>query len=112
LDDSRPTEAKEYNFHLKAKAFDMVRELETKLIHIKGWGYQDKSIQPENLTSDEIPLFKCTNNELSPEAFFSLEEIDYGEVQAKEYVPRFVLLHNNSTQSKLEFNFEAPSFIW
>jgi hypothetical protein len=59
-----------------------------------------------------MPKFKCSFDELSPQAFFSIEELDFGEISAKETVSRVVILYNNSNSSRLKFEFDKTRFIW
>jgi hypothetical protein len=108
----RPAEAKEYNFYLNVKSSDIIKELETKRIHLKGWGYDVEKPAGSILPPSEMPKFKCSSDELSPQAFFSIEELDYGEVSARESVSRVVILFNNSSVSRLKFEFDKPRFIW
>lgn len=108
----RPAEAKEYNFFVDVKSSDIVKELETKRIHLKGWGYDEKIPRESIMPPSEIPKFKCSSDELSPQAFFSIEELDFGEVSARESVSRIVILFNNSTTSAMSFEFTKTKFVW
>lgn len=109
---TRPAEAKEYNFFVNVKSSDIIKELETKRIHLKGWGYDTEKPVESILPPSQMPKFKCSSDELSPQAFFSIEELDYGELSAKEMVSRVVILYNNSSTSRLKFEFEKVRFIW
>ena len=97
---------------MNVKSSDIIKELETKRIHLRGWGYDAEKSTDSILLPSEMPKFKCSGDELSPQAFFSIEELDYGEVSAKETVSRVVILFNNSNTSRLKFEFEKPRFIW
>ena len=108
----RPAEAKEYNFFINVKSFDFVRELETKRIHLRGWGYEEANPPQKSISSSQIPMFKCSSDELSPQAFFSIEELDFGEVSPNETVSRMFIIFNQSSVSRLKFEFEKPKFVW
>lgn len=60
----------------------------------------------------EIPKFKSSSDELSPQAFFSIEEVDFGEVSSGEIVSRVFILFNNSVSSSFKFEFDRPRFVW
>ena len=66
--------------------------------------------EPENVV--EIPKFKSSSDELSPQAFFSIEEVDFGEVSSGEIVSRVFILFNNSVSSSFKFEFDRPRFVW
>jgi hypothetical protein len=108
----RPAEAKRYDFYINVKSSDIVKELESKRIHLCGWGY-DSEIPSESLAiKSQMPDFKCSSDELSPHAFFSVEELDFGRVSAKETVSRVVILYNTSQNSPVAFSFKEAHFIW
>ena len=110
----RPAEAKEYNFSINVKTFDFVKELEGIKLNLRGWGYDQNSGFPEAALAKptQIPNFKSSSDELSPEAFFSIEDLDFGEVSAGETVSRIFLLFNNSQTSRLSFDFVKSLFVW
>lgn len=89
-----------------------MKELEGNRIHLRGWGYDTNSQPPEESKPEatQIPRFKSSNDELSPEAFFSIEEVDFEEVAAGEVVSRIFLLFNNSPTSRLKFEFIKSLF--
>ena len=89
-----------------------MRDLETTKIHLKGWGYDTSMIPPEPENLVEIPKFKSSSDELSPQAFFSIEEVDFGDVSSGETVSRVFILFNNSVSSTFKFEFEKPRFVW
>ena len=110
----RPAEAKEYNFWITVKTRDLMKELEGKRILLRGWGYDPKTpIKPHLSLNSEMPKFKCSNeDELSPEAFFSIEELDFGELSSQELVSRIFLIYNSSRNNcRLRFEFEQPQFV-
>ena len=89
-----------------------MRELESTKIHLKGWGYDTSMSPPEPEHVVEIPKFKSSSDELSPQAFFSIEEVDFGEVSSGEIVSRVFILFNNSASSSFKFEFTPPRFVW
>lgn len=108
----RPAEAKRYDFYINVRSSDIVKELESKRIHLCGWGY-DAEVPHESLAiQSQMPNFKCSSDDLSPQTYFSVEELDFGEVSARETVSRVVILYNASNHSPVAFNFKDPKFIW
>ena len=89
-----------------------MRELETTRIHLRGWGFDSQTSAPESPPAPEIPNFKSSGDSLSPQAFFSIEEVNFGEVSSGEIVSRIFILFNQSSVDSFKFEFDRPKFVW
>jgi len=49
---------------------------------------------------------------MGSKVFFSIEEIDFGELESGKYAYRMVILYNHSSTNKLTFDFKKSGFCW
>lgn len=93
---------------MKIRLHGFISEMEGKTITFKGYGYQDKVMSLKD-EGEPIPTFNRCEEKYMPKAFFSTEEINFGEVSKGEVSTRMVILFNRSTTSSLMFNFKGTS---
>jgi len=103
----RPLESKNYHIELPLKVSDIEGVVQDISLKINGVGYQGEENKPKEIQFYE-DLPKCRAH-CQPDdeilAAFSIEEIDFGEVDPEEPSKRMVILYNMSHTQKLSFEF-------
>ena len=92
----RPLEAKDYTLDLPIKISDIEGpNPEPYWLRMKGIGYhfEDKKL-PELPFYEDLPKCRANINENGSMAAFSIEEVDFGELEKNEVSRRFVILYN------------------
>lgn len=103
----RPLECKNYKLDLPIKVSDIEGVVQKLSLKLNGIGYQGEENRPKEVQFYE-DLPKCrahchADDEL--QAAFSIEEIDFGEVDPEVPSKRMVILYNMSQTQKLSFEF-------
>ena len=103
----RPLESKDYRIELPIKVSDIEGVVQNISLKLNGVGYQGEHNKPKEIQFYE-DLPKCrahcqADDEL--QAAFSIEEIDFGEVDPEVPSRRMVILYNMSRTQKLSFEF-------
>lgn len=103
----RPLESKHYKLELPIKVSDIEGVVQNINLKLNGIGYQDEKNKPKEVQFYE-DLPKCRahcNSDDELQAAFSIEEIDFGEVDPEVPSKRMVILYNMSQTQKLSFEF-------
>ncbi len=83
------------------------------MLKIRGVGYHFEEKKPlEVRFYDDLPKCRANLNENGSNAAFSIEEIDFGELEKGELSRRFVILYNLSSTQKLKFEFAKSGLMW
>jgi hypothetical protein len=92
----RPLEAKEYALDLPIKIRDIEGpSAESYVLKIRGVGYHFEEKKPLEVPFyDDLPKCRANLNENGSMAAFSIEEIDFGDLEKGELQRRFVILYN------------------
>ncbi len=61
---------------------------------------------------EDLPLCRANLNEFGSMAAFSLEEIDFGDLEKGEPSRRMVILYNLHATQKLKFEFSKTLLMW
>jgi len=83
------------------------------VLKLRGTGYHFEAQRPK-----EVPFYedlpKCRSNlsDVGSLAAFSLEEIDFGELEHEEQSCRFVILYNLHPTQRLKFDFAKSGLMW
>jgi len=83
------------------------------MLRLRGVGYhfEDKKPSDPQLYVD-LPKCRANLNEFGSMAAFSIEEIDFGELEKGEVSRRFVILYNLHPTQKLRFEFQKSGLLW
>ena len=110
----RPLEAKEYFLDLPIKVTDIEGpSLETYTLRLRGYGYHYETKKPEEPAFyEDLPKCRSNLNDNGSLAAFSLEEIDFGELETGELSRRFVILYNLHPTQRLKFDFAKSGLMW
>lgn len=92
----RPLEAKDYSLDLPIKISDIEGpSAESYSLRLRGIGYHLDDRKPLELPFyEDLPKCRANINENGSMAAFSIEEIDFGELEKGELSRRFVILYN------------------
>ena len=92
----RPLEAKEYSLDLPIKISDLDGlSTDSYFLKIRGIGYHYEERKPLELPFyEDLPKCRANLNEYGSMSAFSIEEIDFGELEKGELSRRFVILYN------------------
>ncbi len=110
----RPLEAKEYFLDLPIKVTDIEGpSAESYTLRLRGYGYhyENKKIE-EPAFYEDLPKCRSNLNDNGSLAAFSLEEIDFGELETGELSRRFVILYNLHPTQRLKFDFAKSGLMW
>lgn len=92
----RPLEAKDYSLDLPIKVSDIEGpSAESYILRLRGHGYHFEERKPKELPFyEDLPKCRSNLSDNGAMAAFSLEEIDFGELEAGELSRRFVIMYN------------------
>ena len=92
----RPLEAREYHLDLPIKISDIEGpSAEPYVLKIRGTGYHFEEKKPQEVAFyEDLPKCRANINENGSMAAFSIEEIDFGDLEKGELSRRFVILYN------------------
>jgi hypothetical protein len=80
---------------------------------MKGIGYHFEDKKPAELPFyEDLPKCRANINENGSMAAFSIEEVDFGELEKGEVSRRFVILYNLHPTQKLKFEFFKSGLMW
>jgi hypothetical protein len=78
-----------------------------------GTGYHFEDRKPKEVTFyEDLPKCRANLNEAGNMAAFSIEEIDFGDLDQGEQSRRFVVLYNLHPTHKLKFEFFKSGLMW
>ncbi|KAL4426641.1 hypothetical protein ABPG74_018719 [Tetrahymena malaccensis] len=106
----KPLESKTYYHELKIIVYDFVKVNQEISLFIEGTGYSKKSNSKSNLKKEEIPRQRSFVSTIGSKVFFSIEEIDFGEMKPGKAAHRCIILYNLSETQKLSYDFGTSSF--
>lgn len=110
----RPLEAKEYALDLPIKISDIEGPSpEQYTLKVRGVGYHYEEKKPAEVPFyEDLPKCRANLNENGSMAAFSIEEIDFGELEKEQLSRRFVILYNLHPTQKLKFEFYKSGLMW
>ena len=108
----KPLEAKLYQFNIPVIVSDFSGVIDTIVLNIEGRGYNTRP--PKELANmrEEIPTQRSFVSSIGSKVFFSIEEIDFGEVESQKPEYRLLLLYNAHEEKKLKYDFAKPTLAW
>lgn len=109
----RPIEAKKYEIELPITVKD-IEGTQNVTLKIAGTGFQPtpSTVQDYQSMFKNVPLCRSNLKGLGPNVSFSLDEIDFGEVDVHTPSRRMVIMYNHSEKNSLNFIFGMTGLIW
>mmetsp|Transcript_34247 Transcript_34247/g.25309 ORF Transcript_34247/g.25309 Transcript_34247/m.25309 type:complete len:174 (+) Transcript_34247:500-1021(+) len=109
----RPLESKDYSLDLPIRIRDIEGENPNlSYLRLRGVGYHFEHKKPEDpRLYVDLPKCRANLNEFGSMAAFSIEELDFGELEAGEVSRRFVVLYNLHATQKLKFDFTKSGLM-
>lgn len=109
----RPIEAKVYSIELPITVKD-IEGTQSVTLKIEGAGYHPlcSPIPPFQSIFTSTPLCRSNLKGLGQKASFSLDEVDFGEVDPNVPSRRMIILYNHSKTHALNFAFEMTGLVW
>ncbi|KAM3137891.1 hypothetical protein pb186bvf_009972 [Paramecium bursaria] len=101
----KPLEQKVYHFQLLIQVSDMVRQIKPVILSVSGRGYADQPSKNDKGNVQEIPRQRSHQSPIGSKVFFSLEEIDFGELLPQKSAHRMIILYNQSNDRKFNYDF-------
>lgn len=86
------------------------RLIKKYLFFIEGTGYSKRSNIKSTGQKEEIPRQRSFVSTIGSKVFFSIEEIDFGEMKPGKAAHRCIILYNLSDTQKLNYDFGTSSF--
>jgi hypothetical protein len=110
----RPLESKKYHLDLPISVSDIEGIVQTLTLKLRGIGYQGEQNKPAEIQFyEDLPKSRAhCNSDDELLAAFSIEEIDFGEVDPEVPTKRMVILYNMSQTQKLTFEFFKTGLLW
>ncbi|CAD8141208.1 unnamed protein product [Paramecium octaurelia] len=106
----KPLEQKTYYFELLVEVSDMVKVIQPVKLAIQGRGYANQPKNQVQKQAIEIPRQRSHQSPIGSKVFFSLEEIDFGELLPLKSAHRMIILYNQSADRKFTFDFGVSQF--
>ncbi|CAK79907.1 unnamed protein product, partial (macronuclear) [Paramecium tetraurelia] len=106
----KPLEQKTYYFELLVEVSDMVKVIQPVKLAIQGRGYANQPKNQIQKSAIEIPRQRSHQSPIGSKVFFSLEEIDFGELLPLKSAHRMIILYNQSADRKFTFDFGVSQF--
>jgi len=109
----RPIEAKEYYVELPITVKD-IEGSQNVMLKIKGKGYHPiagPTPVHQSIFTD-VPLCRSNLKGLGSMVSFSLDEVDFGEVDTNSPSRRTVIMYNHSERNTLNFVFGMTGLVW
>lgn len=108
----KPLEAKMYEFRVPIIVSDFVGEIQRIEMVIRGQGYNVRPPKELDTIREEIPTQRSFVSSIGSKVFFSIEEIDFGEIESQRPEYRLLLLYNAHDEKRLNFDFHPPKLTW
>lgn len=110
----RPLEAKEYSLDLPIRVSDIEGPSPVPYtLKLRGSGYHFEEKKPKEIAFyEDLPKCRSNLSDAGALAAFSLEEIDFGELDQDELSRRFVILYNLHPTQRLRFDFAKSGLMW
>lgn len=106
----KPLEQKSYYFDLIIEVSDIVKVIQEVKLSITGFGYAHHPQRRNQDELDEIPRQRSFVSSIGSKVFFSIEEIDFGELVPLKSAHRMIILYNLSNQKKFSYDFGSSYF--
>ncbi len=113
--DFNPFEAKLYTFNVKINVYDFEKEAQPPInLVIEGQGYGNKPPKVSAKAKEgEIPSQRSQVSKLGSTVFFSIEEVDFGCLEANTTEHRIIILYNSNPNQRLLYRFNQKTpLIW
>ena len=81
-------------------------------LKIQGSGYVKNKKEKLAIRNEELPSQRSSYSSIGSKVFFSLEDIDFGELEPGKMEFRMIMLYNHSETNKLGFNFKMTNLVW
>lgn len=114
----KPLIRKRYRFTVLVHVFDFNKEIQAIELAIEGQGTKQlpapvPALKPHARKphAKPIPGQRTTVSEIGSKVFFSIEEIDFEEMAARETKYRLVILYNMSKDHALNYDFPTQSNV-
>ena len=108
-----PLEAKEYEFTVPVIVSDFARVIQEVQLNVRGRGYNIRPPKQENVVQEEMATQRSLVSSLGSQVFFSIEQIDFGEISSQKPEYRLIILYNASKDKKLHFDFyHKTGLVW
>jgi len=110
----RPLEAKEYSVDLAIKISDIEGPSpQSHSLKLRGEGYHphEENKPKEERFYGDLPKCRAFIGEEGQMAAFSLETIDFGELESGKICNRFVMLYNMHPTQKLKYDFQKSGLM-
>lgn len=109
----RPIEAKTYSIELPIAVKD-IEGTQNVMLKIDGMGYHPGTeVVPQHQSMfRNVPLCRSNLKGLGPNVLFSLDEVDFGEVDVSCPSRRNVIMYNHSERFALNFMFGMTGLVW
>ena len=108
----RPLEKKLYNFKVTLNVSDLFKTIDALELKIQGSGYVKNKKEKLAIRNEELPSQRSSYSSIGSKVFFSLEDIDFGELEPGKMEFRMIMLYNHSETNKLGFNFKMTNLVW
>lgn len=108
----RPLEKKLYNFKVIINVSDLFKQIDSIELKIQGTGFVKNKKEKTVIKKEELPSQRSSYSSIGSKVFFSLEEIDFGDLEPGKIEHRMIILYNHSNINKLGFNFKVTGLIW
>lgn len=108
----KPSEAKRYDFELPIQVSDFVSVIQELKVTLTGSGYNLKPNKYDHAHHEEIPTQRSFVSQLGSKVFFSIEELDFGEVESQKPQYRLILLYNAHKSRRLTYDFFKTGLVW
>ena len=108
----KPLIKKKYRFTVLVHVFDFNREIQTLSLSVDGTGIKEVKKHDEvGSISRPIPGQRTMVSEVGSKVFFSIEEIDFEEMQANETKYRMIILYNMAKDHSLNYDFPTQTSL-
>ena len=108
----KPLEAKRYEFKLPIEVSDFIEVIHKIDLTLTGQGYNIRPPRDELGNKEEIPMQRSFVSSLGSMVFFSIEELDFGEVESQKPQYRLLLLYNASKTRSLSYEVFTYGLEW
>ena len=111
----RPLEAKEYSVDLPIKISDIEGPSpQMPVLKLRGTGYHPEAEheKPDEVQFyEDLPACRAYLGEEGQQAAFSIESIDFAELETGQIANRFVILYNMHPTQRLKFEFQQSGLM-
>lgn len=106
----KPLIAKIYNFNVLVHVYDFNRLIQTIELKVQGKGFTKIKPTVKGINRPTLGQ-RSTVSDVGSKVFFSIEDIDFEEMQPDETKYRLVILYNMSKDHSLNYDFPTQSSL-